>query len=152
MPPTILDLYKQFPTVFRFKGNRPNESMATRINELALVGDGVLALAVRTRLVFYGHDASQITQAFARFLSNAALAEVAVQHGILDGAGYATHASGTLLEAIVGYWYMSQFRDKTKDTIFALYKPAFDALFDTISTGADAYIKNGSVMDDLFDF
>lgn len=146
---TLLDLFKTYPHVFRFKGNRPGESLTTRLDDLALVGDAYLKERVIFNLFSLGYNNSEITVAISNVLSNASLKELAVTYGLLRQQD-ATHASGTLLEALAGYIHVASRNDKAFHTVYLIYKDALEELIISITSSAEEYLEPSWSTDDLF--
>lgn len=146
---TLLDLYREKGDHFRFKGDRPGESPTTRINELALVGDAFLKLELVTALVKMKFTNSQITMAVSNVLSNFALKEWAIKSGIIVSRTAGTHASGTLLEALVGYLAIARDNGKGKE-LYSKYCFALKALIDDLIESSKEIINASWESDDLF--
>lgn len=146
---SLLDLYREKGDHFRFKGSRPGESETTRINELALVGDAFLKLEVVSALVKLKFTNSQITTAISSVLSNFALKEWAVLSGIIVSRTAGTHASGTLLEALVGYLVIARDNENGKE-LYNRYCFALKSLVDNLVEQSTLIINESWDTDDLF--
>lgn len=135
--------------MFRFRGNRPGEAMDTPIDELALIGDRYLYLEVTLRLFHKRLSNSQITVACSTFMSNAAFKEEAIRMGLVEPEN-ATHASGTLLEALVGYWHLSSRSPKGHEFVYLPYKECMEQFLDELVARCLTRTANNS-LDDLFE-
>lgn len=150
MANTIFDLYKRHQAVFAFRGNRPGESPNTKINELALIGDSFLYLEVRTKLVMQGLNTSQISNSTSKYLSNFGLTDRAVELGIIPNRQVGTHAAGTLLEAIFGFWWLSSRKRDSKALIYTPYQAAFKSAIASIVSDSMADHASNKMFDDMF--
>lgn len=147
--PSLADLYNEKSNHFRFKGDRPGESSTTRINELAIIGDAYLKLEVVKQLVNQKFTNSQITQAVSSVLSNLSLKEWAMKSGLSISKSAATHASGTLLEALVGYLALSKDYEAGQE-IFVKYQGALNSLIFSLVLESIDTIKADWQVEDLF--
>lgn len=103
----LKEFYDAYPYAFMYKGNLPGQSTNSKLNEFALIGDAYLKLQLAVRLLSRGYTNSQMTSALGKVLSNANLSELANKANL--PIGNSVHANGSLLEALVGFWYNGQY-------------------------------------------
>lgn len=145
----LSNLFKEKRDHFRFKGDRPGESPTTRINELAIVGDAYLKLELVKQLVNRGFTNSQITHAVSTVLSNSSLKEWATKVGLSVSKAAATHATGTLLESLVGYLALAKDYE-TGQEIYVEYKDSLDMLLLSLCLESIDVINADWKVEDLF--
>lgn len=147
---SISDLYTRHRDKFAFRGNRPGESLQSKINELALIGDSYLYLEVRLALVNAGLNTSQIATSTSQHLSNYAMTNQAIALGLIPDSHVGVHAAGTLLEAVFGYWHMSARRRDSKALIYTPYQSAFRGHIKSVVQSCITEHRHGDLHDRLF--
>lgn len=128
--------------------NDPNSGVSM-IDELALIGDKFLAHDLAVRLFNIGANNTQMTSIISSVLCNDNLAAIAVRIGLPAGPG--KHATATLLEALVGTWYLAGYGQTPASRKMADdYAEAFCELFRLLEDeGSQKLVRASSLFDHL---
>lgn len=143
----LKSFYMDNAQYFKPKGNGVGQSMDSRLAELALVGDKYLSYRISQELILSGLSNSQATIVMGQTLSNRYLSDIATQVDLPVGVG--SHANGTLLEAMVGYWILSSRVGtyETMDRTFCKHQDAFEGLISYLVSKSLTVHRNTSFMD-----